>query len=113
MKMHFERIGYNGSIILVEKKNYICEDDIHLQICRTGGIQDRTDAGQIICRTEWMAGQVRYRTGWMYDRSDAGQVRCRTGQMQDRSDAGQDGCTTGQIQDRTYAGQGGWRTGCM
>ena len=95
MRIHFERIGYNGSIIMVEKtqKNYICEEDIHLQICRTGCIQDRTDAGQIRCRT-----------GQMQDRSDAGQDGCRTGQMQDMSDTGQDGCRIGRMEDRVDAG---------
>ena len=81
MRIYVERIGYNGNIILVEKtqKNYICEDDIHHQIGR-----------------------------WMQDRTDAGQIRCRTGQMQDRSDSGQVRCRTGQMQDRSYAAAG-WK----
>ena len=51
---------------------------------------------------------MEYRAGEMKDRSDAGQVGCRTGLMRDRSDAGQvgcrtGGCRTGGIQERWYA----------
>ena len=83
-----------GSIILVEKiqNNYICEDDIYLQICRTfwiqdrtGRIQDRMDAGQDGCRTGWMHDRTDVETG---QRSDAGQIRYKTGRMEDRADGG-------------------------
>ena len=78
MRIYFERIGYNGNIILVEKtqKNYICEDDIHHQIGRW--MQDRTDAGQIRCRTVQMQDRSYAAAGWMQDRSDEEQIRYRT-----------------------------------
>ena len=67
-------------------------------------MQDSTDAGQI-----------RYSTGWMQDRtkqdlSDAGKDICSAGQMQDSTDAEQVRYITGQMQDRTYALQDGCRT---
>ena len=42
--------------------------------CRTGQIQDRTDAGQA-----GYVGLIRCRTEHIKLRTDAGQVKCRTG----------------------------------
>ena len=66
---------------------------------------------------------MEYRAGEMKDRSDAGQVGCRTGLMRDRSDAGQgdagqveyrrggmQSCRISRIQDIWDAGQVGCRT---
>ena len=55
---------------------WLCEDDIHLQICSLGQMQDSKDAGEDGCRT-----------GRMQETSGAGQIRCRTGRLLDRSDA--------------------------
>ena len=57
----------------LRQKN-ICENDIHLRICRTGWMQDR----RMKARSD--TGQIRYRSGRMQDRT-----------MEDRVDAGQDG----------------------
>ena len=76
-----------------------CKDDIHPQICSTGWMKDRLDAGQIRCRI-----------GRMQDRMDAWQGGCRTRQMQDMTYAGHDGCRTCKMQDRMDAGQVGCST---
>ena len=86
MRIYLERIGYNGSIILVEKdsdKLYLPSSNLQAG-CRIDPIQDRSVAGKDACRT-----------GRMQERTHAEQERCRTGWMQDRTDAGQDGCRTG------------------
>ena len=49
-------------------------------------MQDRSDAGHEGCRT----GVIR--TGGVQDRKDAGKVGCRKGGMQERWDAGKVGC---------------------
>ena len=58
-------------------------------------MQDRTDAGQDICRTgECRTGQKQVRTGQMQDWINAGHR-----QMYFRTDAGKDECRTGQMLD--------------
>ena len=67
-------------------------------------MQDRTVEGQARCRTGWRqdmmdaarldAGQDRYRTVQMQDRTDTGQDGCRIGRLKGRPDAGLDGCRT-------------------
>ena len=39
--------------------------------CGTGQMYDRTDKRQDGCRTGQLKGQVRSRTGWRQDRTDA------------------------------------------
>ena len=53
MRIHFERIGYNGSTVLVEKTQKIISVKTTFIVIsaeqagyRTGRIQDRTDTGQ-------------------------------------------------------------------
>ena len=69
MRIHFERIGYNGSTVLEEKTQKIISVKTTFIVIsaeqagyRTGRIQDRTDTGQ-----------DGYRTGLIQDRN-AGQV---------------------------------------
>ena len=115
-RINLERNGYNGSIIPVEKLYmWRRHSSLNLQYdgCRSGWMQDRSDAGQDSCWTvnSMNAEQGGCRTGRMQYRTDAGQIICRTGRMQDRSDAEQDSWRTGRMQDRTADGQDGRRTG--
>ena len=82
MRIHFENICYNDRKILVEK-----DSEKFVSLKTTFILKSVVQDG---CRT-----------GWIQDRSDAGQIRYRTGRMQDRTDAGQDGCRTGRMKDRT------------
>ena len=52
-------------------------------------MQDRSDTGQVGCRTELM--QDRMQDVQMHHSSETGQVRCRTGLVKDRSDTEQVG----------------------
>ena len=79
-------------------------------------MHDRTDAGQVTCRTgQWLsktdACKEECRTRLMQYKTDAGQFRCRTGQMLYRADVVQDDCKTGLKQDRADAGQNGCSAG--
>ncbi len=64
-------------------------------------MQERRDAGQDRCRQEG------YRTGGMQDRRDAGQERYRTGEMLDRRDAVH---CKGEMLDRMDTSRMGYKT---
>ena len=90
-QLHFATVTFRHSYI---SPQFLFATDRSDQVrCRTGQMQDRTDAVQY----EYMSDTVQdgCRTGLMQTKMDVRQVGCSTGWMQYRTAAEQVRCSTG------------------